>query len=158
MIDGDECMVMKKSAVIGLVFIALMLLSTFAYAVIQAFNFGTAKTTSQQQKLPDTNVFSNQLTADQENYIIQNQKTLAKFYYPIDCLECTQVKSALESMANAYKDQVYVQEMTRSGNVSLTISSIKSEEQVSNFTSESIFNSFCRVMYNPPISCALGNV
>lgn len=151
---------MKKSALIGIFFIVIMLGSTIAYSVISAVRF--PQTTDKTNGIPtDTNVINYELTSQQQDILIQNGEVIAKYTYKINCLECTQQKSYLESFAGKHSDQVFLEII--SGNVTaqnstLDVNSLRGSNTLTNVTQENILSVFCELMLSPPVDCALRKV
>ncbi|MEM2974768.1 MAG: hypothetical protein QW112_04065 [Candidatus Micrarchaeia archaeon] len=146
---------MKKQVVIGIFFIVLMLGSTIAYSIMSAIRQPEA---SGGTSLPDTNIIDYELTARQEELLLQNGKVIAKFTYSINCMECLQQKSYLEYFTRQYSDQMFLMELT--GNVTaqnstLTVNSLRGYETLTNITTENVLDVFCELMLRPPVECAL---
>jgi len=120
-------------------FIALFLLQSFSPA-------------QKQITLPEENIINYELTPEQENLLLQNGKTIAKFYYYSGCIECTNQLSFLESMANQFSNQIILQQVL-SERASLTIIGYYGHRNLVNATQEEIFDVFCELMIDPPITC-----
>jgi len=124
-----------------------MVFSTFAFSLLQSFN-----PTQSQITLPEENIIDYELTPEQESVLLQNWKTIAKFYYYSGCVECTNQLSFLESMANQFPNQIILQE-TLSNRTSLTIIGYYGHRNLVNATQEEIFDAFCELMIDPPVTC-----
>lgn len=149
---------MKRSAVIGIFFIILMLGSTVAYSVISAIRVSQP---GEETSLPETNVIDYELSASQEKLLLQNGKVIAKFAYGVSCWECPQQKSYLESFARQYPNQIFLEEIAGNATVKnsiLTFNSIRGYETLTNITQENILDVFCELMVQPPVDCALRNI
>ena len=148
---------MKKSALISIFFIVLMLGSTLAYSILSAVNNPQQKQTT--TTLPPTNIIDYELSSDMEDYLLQNGMAIAKFTYITSCLECQSQKSYLESFARQYPTQIFLEELkgTSQGS-SLVVNSYKATRTLTNVTNEKIFDAFCDAMLQPPVDCALNEV
>lgn len=124
-----------------------MVFSTFAFSLLQSFSPVEKPIT-----LPEENIINYELTPEQESILLQNGKTIAKFYYYSGCVECTTQLSFLESIANQFSNQIILQE-TLSNRTSLTIIGYYGQENLINATQEEIFDTFCELMINPPVAC-----
>jgi len=148
---------MKRSAVIGIFFIILMLGSTIAYSIMSAIRTpqNEGKTT-----LPETNIIDYELTAQQKELLLQEGIVIAKFTYNINCLECLQQKSYLESFARQYSNQIFLIEIINATTQksSLIVESLRGYETLTNVTWENALDIFCESMLQPPVDCALRNV
>lgn len=140
-----------KSSWIGLFLIAIMLFSTFAYAVIQSFY------PRQNTQLPESNIVNYQLDASLKDALIQYGRTIITFEYNLGCNNCVNQKSTLEFFANEYKEQIWLEEVSdESLDVSkITISSIYGEEKLVDANETGIASSMCNLMVSPPVACAL---
>ena|SRR3990170_5362560 len=144
-------MKIKKTGIIAIFFMLIMLLSTFAFSFIQSGNTSD----SGPATLPEDNIIYYELTFDQENLAIGKGFTVAKFYYYTTCIDCGDRLSLLEYMANNFPSQVMVQEITTNGTTSLSMRSYLGEKNLVNATQEQIFKAFCDLMVKPPITCAV---
>ena len=148
-------MKLTKSKIIGIFFIILML--------IPAYSFISGIRTSQpptESTLPGTNIIDYELTAQQEELLLQNGKVVAKFVYSVNCLECLQQKSYLESFAKQYSNQIFLVEISNatSQKSTLIVNSLRGSDTLTNVTQENILNAFCELMLQPPIDCALRKI
>lgn len=148
---------MKKSAIIGIFFIVLMLGSTIAYSIMSAIRTPQSQ---DETKLPDTNIIDYNLTANQEEILLQNGRVIARFTYSINCLECLQQKSYLESFAKQYSDQIFLEEIKDATvqNSTLAVNSLRGSDTLTNITQENVLNVFCDLMLQPPVDCVLRKV
>jgi thiol-disulfide isomerase/thioredoxin len=141
----------KKTTLIGLILIILLLGSTLAYAIIQSISPGKIK----------DNIVDFELTREQENELIQNRKTILKFYYSLDCNSCMEQKSFLEELVKSegYKNQLFLERIL--ANVtepSLTIISAYGGKFLPNATKDEILDVLCDLMVSPPEECVLKKV
>jgi outer membrane lipoprotein-sorting protein len=148
---------MKKSAVIGLILIGIMFLSTFAFAAIQSTIFGTQS--SQQVQLPQSHILTSELTSQQASYLLQQGYTIVVFKYNITCLDCQNVKSFLEqaTQSSDFKQQIYLEELAGFP-LSVQMSSARGSQTLTNVTQSAIVDAFCNILIQPPVSCALRKV
>lgn len=140
-----------KPAWIGLFLIAVMLFSTFAYAVIQSLS------PKQNTQLPESNIIDYQLDPNLRNALIQYGATVITFEYNMGCNNCINQKATLEFFANEYKQQIWLEEIVdESLDVSkITISSVYGEDNVVDANETQLYNSLCKLMVSPPVTCAL---
>lgn len=140
-----------KPAWVGLFLIAVMLFSTFAYAVIQSLY------PKQNVKLPESNIVDYQLDPSLKNALIQYGHTIITFEYNLGCNNCVNQKSALEFFANEYKQQMWLEELTDENldKSKITISSIYGENIITDGNETEIVSSLCKLMVAPPVTCAL---
>lgn len=140
-----------KPAWIGLFLIGVMLFSTFAYAVIQSLY------PQQNVQLPTSNIINYELDANLKNALIQYGATIIKFDYNLGCNNCINQKSLLESFANEFKQQIWLQEIvTQSLDESkIDISSFYGEDSLIDANETEIVNSLCNLMVAPPVTCAI---
>lgn len=141
----------SKTTWVGLFLIGVMVLSTFAYAVIQAVNPG------QNVKLPESNIIDYQLDPRLRDALVQNGATLMTFDYNLGCRNCVAQKATLEFFANEYKNQIFLEELS---NESLDVSqiyviSLYGEEKLTDANETQIFSALCKLMVAPPPTCAL---
>ncbi len=140
---------------IGLILIAIMFFSTFAYAGLQSLFFGT---TSPQSNLPNTNIIDYQLSPDQESNLIQHGVTIALLRWNANCSGCLGLKNQLENLAssNEYKNQLLLEEIESAINASsISISSLNGQRNLNNVTTQNVTGVLCDLVYSPPASCAL---
>ncbi len=139
----------NKSSLIGLFLIAVMLLSTFAFAVIQSF--------SPQAELPKTNIIDYRLDSQIRQALIQNGATIITFEYSDACFECQNQKFTLESFANEYKTQIFLEEIVDENlnDSRTTIASFYGSQELKASDDERIMATLCSLMVDPPAQCAL---
>ena len=140
-----------KPAWIGLFLIAVMLLSTFAYAVIQSLY------PKQNVKLPESNIIDYRLDPNLGNALIQHGATIITFEYNLGCNNCVNQKSALEFFANEYKQQIFLEEIVDENldKSTIAVSSFYGEDKLIDANETEIVNSLCKLMVAPPVTCAL---
>ena len=140
-----------KPAWIGLFLIGIMLFSTFAYAVIQSLY------PKQDIKLPETNIIGYYLDPNLKNALVQYGQTVITFEYNLGCNNCVDQKSALEFLANEYKQQIWLEEIVDESldDSKIMISSIYGEDKLVGGNETEVSSSLCKLMVAPPVSCAL---
>lgn len=154
-----------KPAWIGLFLIAIMLFSTFAYAIIQSFY------PRQNVELPKSNIIDYRFDPNLKSALIQYGATIITFDYNLGCENCATQKSILEFFANEYKPSLDKSEITIEdiyGKIILEelldgsldkskiiISSTYGEDSLIDANETDIFNSLCKLMVAPPVACAL---
>lgn len=147
---------------IGTVFvIAFFLFETVAIGFLQ---FGGRFQTSTKQTTPTSNIIDHELSVEEEDTLKGNGETLIKFYYRSNCLDCTSQMTYLEYLANNYKDQIFLEELTSNSTNQLLpavlISSIRDTKTFSDITNDELTNSLCDLMVQPPIEfrCAIRGI
>lgn len=151
---------MKKTyAYVGLVLIALMLLSSFAFAVLQSYFYFPQQ--QQEVTLPNTNIVDYELSPSQEIRLLQDGKTILKFDYSMNCEACLEQKDLLESFStnSPFAGQLFLEEVeTTKINTTLIVLSIYGQETLLNITQESVTEVLCRLVVQPPTGCVLTQV
>jgi len=140
-----------KTGVVAIFFILLMLISTFAFSLLQSVRVPS----SGKVTLPERNIIDYELAADQESLALSRGMTVAKLYYYIGCMECNEQLSFLEYMARQFPDQIILEEIITNRTTSLSISSYYGQKNLVNATQEQMLKAFCDVMAKPPITCAV---
>lgn len=149
-----------KTSWIGLFLIAIMLFSTFAYAVIQSFY------PKQKTELPKTNIIDYPLNSNLKNSLIQYGITVVTFSYNINCENCAIEKSILEFYATEHKQvlsndgpvfSIYLEELMDStlDRSKISMESVYGKEELIGANETDIFNALCKIMVSPPVTCAL---
>ena len=140
-----------KASWIGLFIIAMMLFSTFAYAVIQSLY------PKQRTKLPESNIIDYELDQNLQTGLLQYGATIIKFDYNLGCQNCVSQKSTLEFYANEYKQQIFLEELKdESLNQSkITVESAYGSDELVSANETMILNSLCKLLVSPPATCAL---
>jgi len=147
----------KKSAYLGIFLMFLMVGSTVAYAVLQAFN--QPQQTAEEPKLPKENIIDYELDRSQELYAIRYGKTILKYEYATACVECANEKALLESLARQFSDQLILEELSGADEASkLTITSYYGRRLLRNITEDTLVDTLCDLMSNPPVFCATKNI
>ncbi|MEM7821785.1 MAG: hypothetical protein QXX38_03190, partial [Candidatus Aenigmatarchaeota archaeon] len=125
-----------------------------------AYSIMSAVITPDETKIPEKNIINYELNDRQKYILLQNGKVIAKFIYNINCLECLQQKSYLESFATQYSNQIFLEEITNTTtqNSTLFLESLRGYEVLTNVTQENAFNVFCELMLQPPVDCVLRKV
>ncbi|MBI1978792.1 MAG: hypothetical protein HYS62_01875 [Candidatus Aenigmarchaeota archaeon] len=140
-----------KSSWIGLFLIAVMLFSTFAYAVIQSLYPKQAPT------LPDSNIIDYALEPALKDALVQYGATVITFEYNLGCNNCVNQKATLEFFATDYKEQIWLEEI-HDDNLDVStirMSSVYGEENLVDANETQIVSSLCGLMVAPPATCAL---
>jgi hypothetical protein len=148
----------KKISVIAfaLFFIFLMLFSIVASSFLQSSRTNKETTVT----LPSNNIVENELTTEQENYALQQGKTILKFYYTQTCIECLSQKPFLESIANQFSDQIILEEVIKQNEKvpTLLVFSYYKQNNLFNATRDEIIDSVCDVLIKPPTGCVVRKV
>ncbi len=139
-----------KPAWIGLFLIGVMLFSTFAYAFLQSFN-------KPDQKLPTSNVIAYSLESSLKSALIQYGATIVTFDYNLGCENCVNQKAVLEFYAKEYEKQIFLEELLDNNldKSKITVESAYGIEELINANEIQIVGTFCKLLVEPPATCAL---
>jgi len=149
-------MKIKKSAIIVLVLILVMVGSTFANLLYSMFS---------QPKLPEGNDIDYELTGQEKNLVLRQGKVLLEFFYGSNCGNCQDKISFLDFLANQYKDKsflekILINESTPKLNIigfNVTQDNIYLDERYlegENITEQRVKDVLCEVFIVPPVECA----
>jgi thiol-disulfide isomerase/thioredoxin len=113
-------------------------------------------------KLPEDYIVDYELTSGQERILVENGKTLVKFYYNTTCPICLEQKTFLENTAEQFKDQIVLEEIlvNRTDKILpyLIVISLYQERMLKNATNDEIIDLLCDSMVQPPVICAVRKV
>jgi len=148
-------MKVKKSALVGLVLILLMVSSTIYYFLFSIVS---------QPTLPEGNVVDYELSLEQKNLVLRQGKVLMEFFYGSSCQNCQEKRSFLEFIANEYKDKVFLEKISLNystpelGIVGFNMSENKIYLDArrlagANFTEANVRAILCNVTIYPPLEC-----
>lgn len=150
---------MNTTAVIGLLIIAIMFISTFSFAIIQSVK-------QPSTEIPKTNILDHQLDLNLKNTLVENGVTFMTLEYNSVCENCLDQKSFLELVIKELGHQVsqgkdytiydlYLEEIVdeNASLPKLTIISNLGYKELTNATQEEIFSELCNLMTSPPITC-----
>ena len=153
-----------KSAYIGLFLIALMFLSTFAFAGLQ----GIFYTPSQKEvELPTGNVASYRLSQDQETLLLSQGKTILIYRFNETCEKCVQEKQFLEQMVTNSQNyfssnvgaQLFLEVLTSPNEPSkLVLASYYGQLELTEINEANFLPALCQLLVSKPIECALRQV
>ncbi len=149
----------KKYA--SLILIFLMVGSTLAYGVLQAFrSWSQPNGGAQVPDLPENNVVNYEITAEQRSYMLQLGRTILEYRYKLGCTECANQQAYIEAAASEFPNQIFVQELidNTANNPTLSITSYYGSEMLTNPSNERVFDALCELMLQPPIRCATRNI
>jgi hypothetical protein len=140
---------------ISLIFIFLMIGSTFAFALLNAF-----RSPEEEIKIPNQRIIDYELDDRQRTSLLKRYYTLMEYRYFTGCLECGSVKSKLESVTQNSENQIFLQEIVSENNVtsSLTITSLKGGKTLINPSGEDIENLICDFLVNQPLWCITSKI
>jgi hypothetical protein len=150
---------MKKWIGVGL--IAIMFLSTIAFAIIQALSFsGVPQAQEQQQQtneLPSEPIINYRLSGPQFNEAISRGLTVATYRYDPQCTECSEERAFLEQLVitGGFEGQVILEEIESPGKSNLEIVSYLDRRNMDEISQEQVFRTFCDLVAQPPVSCAV---
>ncbi|MBI5871967.1 hypothetical protein HZB88_02680 [archaeon] len=138
---------MNKSAIIGIFIIAIMFGSTFAYGILQSVRSPV--------EVPKSNIIEYRLDPRLRYAFVNGGATILSFDYNFECENCYEQKNFLESMANEYKEQIFLEEIL---NETLTKSKLIVESKLGNKTfynpsENETFDAICDLMLAPPTIC-----
>ena len=136
-------------SIIGLILILLMLLSTFAYAIIERAFYRMGE--EEGQKLPTERIISS-ISEDQRILAISNGFTIVYFNYTSPANE---LKPYLEALANRH--YVYLIE-NPSNEDFLKVESTLGSREIKNPTLNQTIDLLCRMMIDRPIECVMREI
>ncbi|MEM5772762.1 MAG: hypothetical protein QXL86_00855 [Candidatus Aenigmatarchaeota archaeon] len=147
---------MKKSALIGVILVLLMLSSTLIYFISSLLI---------QPTLPTGNIVEYELDVQQKNLALRQGKVLMEFFYGKNCNDCQEKISVLESIANDYPDKVFLEKILVNESLpklhfigfNITENRIYLQEKIlegENITEENVMEVLCEIMLYPPVECA----
>jgi hypothetical protein len=141
-------MKLEKRA-IGLILIAVMFLSTFAYSVVERFWYFRQSTNA--DTLPAERILSN-ITENQRILAISNGFTIIYFNYssPYD-----EVKSYLEQLTSNH--YVYLLEVL-SNQRFLKIESLRGSREINNPDLNQTIDILCQIMVDRPVDCVMRDI
>lgn len=145
----------------SLILIFLMLGSTLAFGMLQAFrNRQQPQENTSAPELPASNIVGYAVTAEQRNYMIRIGRVVLEYRYQLACTECTGQLGYIEAVAREFPNQIFVQEIIDTGAVesTLSITSYYGNKFLADPSDEEMFDALCDLMAGPPIACATRNI
>jgi thiol-disulfide isomerase/thioredoxin len=147
---------MKKSSLIGIFLLLLMVSSTLIYFISSIFL---------QPTLPESNIVDYELDVQQKNLVLRQGKVLMEFLYSKDCQDCQEKINFLEDFAKQYQDKVFLEKILLNESVpklhfigfNVTENRIYLQEKLlegENIKEENVKEVFCEVALYPPVECA----
>ena len=145
-----------KPAYIGILLIAIMFGSTFAYGVIQAVSTSPPSQNQQTIEVP-SGIIDYELSASQQYELLGRGYTIMNYKYNFACEKCSEERSTLNQIVQAreFSGQVVLQELLSDNAGNLTIVSAYGEEMLSNFNVTDVVDSLCRLAVSPPTECVI---
>jgi hypothetical protein len=140
----------------GSIFLVILTLgSSGAYSILQAFN-GQSGQANGGVSLPQENIISYELSAEQRTLAYKLYKTVLEFRHPLACADCPTKQAYLESLANAYPSQIILQEIADNAQQSpiLFVSSYFGSDTVRDPNTANVLPVLCDLMYERPLQCA----
>jgi hypothetical protein len=139
--------------------LVLTLGSTAAFGLLQSFAWGNGGETAHIE-LPAESVVDYGLTAAQKNYAVGIGRTLLEYRYPMSCPSCAEQGAYIEFLVSKYPDQLLLQEISDNSLSKPTLNALSyyGTRTLADPSQESIFNTLCDMMVQPPVSCATRNV
>jgi hypothetical protein len=145
----------------SLILMFLMLGSTLAYSMLQAFrNWQQPQENTSVPELPASNVIDYAVTAEQRNYMLRIGRVVLEYRYQLTCTECADQRVYIEAVAREFPDQIFVQEIIDPGAAepTLSITSYYGSKFLADPSNEETFDALCDLMTDPPIACATRNI
>ncbi len=139
----------NKTLVLALIVMFLMVGSSVIYGFLQVI---TPASQESQVELPSTNIVDYELTPDQVALLLRKGKTVMRYEYSLNCMECLSQKTLLEQLTNQFPDQIYLQEIV-TNSVSLKMNSYYGEKTIKNITQDTVVDGICQLMTSPPVGC-----
>jgi hypothetical protein len=146
---------MKKSSLIGIFLLLLMVSSTLIYFISVLL----------QPSLPEGNIVNYELEIQQKNLVLRQGKVLMEFFYGKDCQDCQEKIYFLEDFAKQYQDKVFLEKIMINESVpklhfigfNVTENRVYLQEKLlegENIKEENVKDVFCEVALYPPVECA----
>jgi len=139
---------MKSKKFVALFFIFLMVASSIAFAFISS----TRMAKQEEVKIPTQRIINYRLSDVQRHALLSNGYTLVEYEFPNACLDCASKKSSLENIAQTSNNQIFLQELMGYPEEKLTMTSLKGQKILENFTEDDI-NSICEILVQEPLWC-----
>jgi len=135
---------------IGLVLITLMFLSTFAYTLVERFDYSTTRT-QESESLPKERIISS-ISETQKILAISNEFTIVYFNYTSPTNE---IKSYLEALTTNH--HIYLIENLSNEN-SLKVESLRGSREIKDPTLNQTIDLLCQIMIDRPIDCVMREI
>ena len=151
----------KSGKRIGIIAFALFFIFLMLFSIVSSSFLQSSKTNGESEtKLPESNIVEYELTAEQENYALEQGKTILKFYYTQNCIDCLNQKTFLESLTSQFSDQMILEEVIKQGEKvpTLLVFSYYKQKNLFNATRDEIIDSVCDVLLKPPPGCVVRKV
>jgi hypothetical protein len=147
---------MKRSSLIGIFFLLLMVSSSLIYFLSSVFFHPT---------LPEGNIVNYELDVQQKNLVLRKGMVLMEFFYGKECQDCQEKIYFLEDFANQYKDKVFLEKIMMNESVpklhfigfNITENKVYLQERLlegENIKEENVKDVFCELVLYPPVECA----
>lgn len=147
---------MKKSSLIGIFLLLLMVSSSLIYFISSIISRPT---------LPEGNVVDYELDAQQKNLVLRQGKVLMEFFYGKNCQDCQEKIYFLEDFAKEYSDKTFLEKILVNESIpklhfigfNITENRVYLEEKLlegENVTEKNVKDIFCEVALYPPVECA----
>jgi len=144
----------KKEKIIAFFFVILMSGSAITFAL--QYIFGEKE---QPVQIPQEKILNYELNEQQKNYLLGKGYTLIEYSYPTGCLECIDVKNNLEKITQISDNQIFLQELTKGGEVAkLTIVSLNGGKTLNNPTVKETETSICDLLIKRSLWCVSSQV
>jgi hypothetical protein len=147
---------MKRSNLIGIFLLLLMVSSTLIY-FISSIIF--------QPTLPEGNIVDYELDLQQKNLVLRKGRVLMEFFYGDNCQDCQEKIYFLEDFAKQYQDKVFLEKIKTNESMpklhfigfNITENKVYLQEKLlegENIKEENVKNVFCEIALYPPVECA----
>lgn len=145
----------KKLKSMAIVFILLMVGSTFTYALLNAFG----KEGEEEIRVPNDKILNYELNEQQRKFLLTRGYTLIEYSYSSGCMECIDVKNNLERITQTSDGQIFLQELVKEGETSkVTITSLYGGKTLNNPTSKEVETQICDLLVQKPLWCVSSKV
>ena len=141
---------------IGIALIAIMFLSSIAFAIIQAFSLPQQPQQQQQTaELPADFILDYKLTQAQYDEALSRGFTVMTYRYDDNCSECFAERNLLEQivMSKEFSGQIILEEVKESSDVKLEMTSFAGAKSFNNIDQNEITKALCDLVVNPPLGC-----
>ena len=136
---------------ISLFFILIMFSSTLAYSLLSAF------IPKEELKIPKERILNYELNTAQKSFLLRRGFTLIEYYYPPNCLNCTQIRDRLEEMTRTSNNQIFLQELNGESH-KVVITSFRGQKTLYDPDVKTLETTVCDLLAETPIWCVTSKI
>jgi len=134
---------------ISLFFIFIM----FGSTLLSLFNTFVPK---EELKKPQERILNYELNAAQRSFLLRRGFTLIEYYYPPNCLNCTQIRDRLEEITRT-SNKIFLQELNGESH-KVVITSFKGQKTLYDPDVETLETTVCDLLVETPIWCVTSKI